>query len=127
MVPTPGTWKGHCGLLALSVVHGFPSPIFQKTSDVSSTEGGVFSLHSTIISQNECVGPNNCFGVPFKWKMALVMLGYIILNHAYVKFVLQGVISSKLRAAQNVGDGLGRPRDSKDASSNTDAVATALV
>merc|ERR1712226_1535730 len=78
---------------------GFPSPIIQ-TDTPTPTTGGVYPLDSPEISVNGCTGPSNCFSLDFKYKMALVMVVYVLLNHLFVKIVLQGWVSDRLRNRQ---------------------------
>eukprot|EP00929_Paragymnodinium_shiwhaense_P069047 TRINITY_DN34836_c0_g1_i1.p1 TRINITY_DN34836_c0_g1~~TRINITY_DN34836_c0_g1_i1.p1 ORF type:complete len:1365 (+),score=345.52 TRINITY_DN34836_c0_g1_i1:125-4219(+) len=82
---------------------GFPSTITQSNAP-NSTAGGVYPLDSPEISVNGCTGPSNCFSVDFKVKVALVMLAYIVCNHLFVKFFLQGPVASKIRARGRVFD-----------------------
>mmetsp|Transcript_24133 Transcript_24133/g.67726 ORF Transcript_24133/g.67726 Transcript_24133/m.67726 type:complete len:308 (+) Transcript_24133:1-924(+) len=74
--------------------HDCLPPLGTHTTPVESPE----------ISNFGCVGPNNCYAPGFRWQVAIVFVAYILINHWFVKFVLQGPISATLRRRQKCGD-----------------------
>jgi cation-transporting ATPase 13A3/4/5 len=51
-----------------------------------------------------CVGPNNCYSTDYRWSLAMILLMWVVLNHSFVKIVLQGPIARRLRENQEQGD-----------------------
>jgi len=64
----------------------------------------VSSMDSPDISQFGCTGPNNCYPTEFRWEVIIVYLCYILVNHAFVKLVLQGPVASYIRRRQRTQD-----------------------
>mmetsp|Transcript_93607 Transcript_93607/g.195153 ORF Transcript_93607/g.195153 Transcript_93607/m.195153 type:complete len:116 (-) Transcript_93607:817-1164(-) len=71
-----------------------PPKYFDDVTPVASPE----------ISQFGCTGPNNCYSTQFRWEVVVIYLCYILLNHAFVKLVLQGPVASYLRRRQKHRD-----------------------
>lgn len=57
-------------------------------------------VDSPLISEFGCVGPNNCFSPTYRWQAALIFIANILVNHLFVKLVLQGPVATSLRRRQ---------------------------
>jgi cation-transporting ATPase 13A3/4/5 len=66
------------------------------------TVDGVDPAFDTV--QFGCVGPNNCYSPAYRWSLAIIMLMWVILNHLFVKVVLQGMVARRLRENQLCSD-----------------------
>jgi cation-transporting ATPase 13A3/4/5 len=51
-----------------------------------------------------CDGPNNCYSGQFRTELFIILAVYVLLNHAFVKFVLQGFVAGYLREKQSRRD-----------------------
>jgi len=79
-------------------------PFVLKDLTYETTTGGnttgataAFSAEDSEEIGNGCKGPNNCWTWSFKWTVFACVMGNIIAQHLYVKFVLQGPVSRRFR------------------------------
>jgi len=60
-----------------------------------------YSLNATEFG---CDGPNNCFSGDYKMILFACLVVYILVNHIFVKYVLQGPVAATLRERQQQRD-----------------------
>merc|ERR1712048_1285447 len=61
-----------------------------------------------------CDGPNNCYTGQFRTQLFIILVAYVLLNHAFAKFVLQGVVAKYFRNRQSQRDDAQRKSDCVD-------------
>jgi cation-transporting ATPase 13A3/4/5 len=60
--------------------------------------------NDTKISMNGGKGPNNVWSKEFSWTIAIILTVYILFNHFFKRFVLQGTVARAMRKEQKRED-----------------------